>query len=136
MKYFNLTHITTLRFLNFFILTVGLAMTFRSYRMKTKILNVLYLDGLLLGAATTVISVVLFSIFIYLYFSVINPLLLQSLKRNAVMMGTSLTALTAAATVLVEGVCSGIIISFSIMQYYKSGFYRTLQEKKQDGVPV
>lgn len=136
MDFFNLTHVIALRFLNVFILLSGLLITFRHYRTKTKILNIPYMEGLLLGISATMISVIFFAIFVYSYFSWINPAILLELKDHTVMMGSSLTALTAAATILIEGVCSGMIISFTIMQYYKSGFYRTLQEKRKDGVPV
>ncbi len=134
MKYFNLTQFAILRFLNLFILTGGLFLTFRYYRIKTKVLNIAYFDGLTLGVVTTLTSFILFAIFIYNYFLYIDPLLLQELKDNTVMMGNSLTAFAASATILIEGICSGVILSFVIMQYFKSGFYRTLQEKIQNKV--
>ncbi|MEO8085973.1 MAG: hypothetical protein ABI763_04085 [Bacteroidota bacterium] len=132
MKYCNLTQYAVLRFLNLFILTGGLLLTFRYYRRKTKILNIAYFDGLLLGVVTSLTTFLLFAVFIYNYFLYVDPLLLQELKGNTVMMGNSLTAFTASATILVEGICAGVILTFIIMQYFKSGFYRTLQEKMQN----
>jgi len=136
MKYFNFIHVIELRFLNMLILIVGLVITFRYYRVKTKILNIPYFDGLLLGLGTSFISFALFALFVYIYFSRIDILFLQQLKDNTLLMGSSLTATSAAGTVMIEGVCSGGIISFIIMQYYKFGFYRTIQEKREDEVPV
>lgn len=136
MKMFNLIHITELRFLNIFIMTGGLVLTFRQYRFKSKILNINYLDGMFLGVLTSLISVVTYTVFIYFYFLKIDPALLQELKGNTVMTGNSLSATSAAATVIVEGICAGIILSFIILQYYKSGFYKTVQEKRQNGIHV
>jgi len=120
MKYLNLTHVTELRFLNFFILAIGLIMTFRHYRAKTKILKIRFLDGILIGVFTTFVSAAVFAIFVYFYFLNIDPALIQELKGNTVMLGTgSLTPLYAAITIVIEGICSGVIISFAIMQYYK-----------------
>lgn len=136
MRYFNMVHITALRFLNVFILAGGLVFTFRQYRVKTRILNTPYFEGISLGVATTLVSVTLFAIFVYVYFSRIDPVLLLSLKEHTVMMGSSLSAITAAASVLIEGLCSGIILSFTLMQYYKSGFYKTLSEKREAGISV
>ena len=136
MQYLSLLHITELRFLNIIILITGLVTTYRYYRKKTKILNILYFDGLLLGILTSVASFLFFAIFVYIYFRA-DPALLQVLKGNTIMMGFgSVTPANAAVTVVIEGVISGLIISFAIMQYYKSGFYRTIQEKRQGGVIV
>ena len=136
MKYLNLIHITSLRFLNIFILIGGLFATYRYYRAQTKILNIEYFDGILLGILTSIASFIFFAIFIYISFRA-EPALLQVLKGNTIMMGFgSLTPAYAAATVIIEGTFSGLIISFAIMQYYKSGFYRTIQEKRHAGVIV
>ena len=136
MKYFNLIHFAELRFLNIFILITGLILTLRYYRQKTNILNIAYFDGFLLGIITAIASHLFFAVFIYIYFHT-NPESLLVLKGNTVMMGSgSLTPAYAAATVVIEGTFAGLIISFAIMQYYKSGFYRTIQEKRQEGVIV
>lgn len=136
MKYLNLIHVVELRFLNIFILIAGLLSTFRYFRRQTNVLNIVYLEGLFLGVLTTLVSFMLFAVFLYFYFLKVDPDLLLELKDNAMMMGTSLTATSAAASVLIQGACSGLIISFAIMQYYKSGFYKTMQEKRQNGIHV
>ncbi len=128
MKNFEVLHFAELRFLNIFILIVGLIATFRYYRMKTKILNIPYVEGLWLGMFTTFIGCLTFGIFIFIYFYYIDTQLLLDLKDNTVMMGASLTASAASLSSIVEGLCAGGIITFIIMQYYKSGFYKTRQE--------
>jgi hypothetical protein len=137
MKYLDLLYITELRFLNIFILITGLIVTFRYYRKQTNVLNVPYFEGLGLGVLTSFVSFALFAVFIYYYFLEVDPALLQSLKGNTVMLGnTSMTAFYTAATVVLQGMVSGLIVSFAIMQYYKSGFYKTLSEKRKEGVRV
>ncbi len=119
MKNMNLLEVTELRSLNFVILLVGLYFTFRYYRMKSQ-MHIEYLKGISLGFFTSLISIVLFAIFILVYFSKIDPLLLQQLKNNAPVMGQYLTPFSAAFTIIIEGGISGLIISFAIMQYYKN----------------
>lgn len=137
MKYLDLLYMTELRFLNIFILITGLIVTFRYYRKQTNVLNVPYFEGLGLGLLTSFVSFALFAVFIYFYFLKVDPALLQSLKGNTVMLGnTSMNALYTAATVVLQGMVSGLIVSFVIMQYYKSGFYKTLNEKRKEGVRV
>jgi len=119
MIYANLIRITELRAFNFLILLGGLFFTFKYFRSKSKV-HIDYLKGISLGILTSAVSIVLFALFIYIYFSEIDPLLLQQLKNNAPLMGQYLTPFSAAFTIIVEGSISGLILSFAIMQYYKN----------------
>lgn len=121
MKYFNLIHIVELRALNFFILLGGIFFTFRYYRLKAK-KEIEYLPGLLLGCFISAVSILLFALFVGLYFSLIDPLLLLELKGNSPMMGEYITPLSMVITIIIEGMCSGLIISFSFMQYYQNDY--------------
>ncbi|MES2380664.1 MAG: DUF4199 domain-containing protein [Bacteroidota bacterium] len=132
MKYFQVIHFPALRFANIFILVIGLIFTFIYYRSKTNILNIAYLEGLWLGMLTTLLSCAAFGIFIFIYFHFVDSPALQELEGNTIMMGHSLTASAAALSSIVEGLCIGGITSFIIMQYYKSGFYKTRQERNND----
>ena len=127
MKYMNLLDIAELRSLNFLILIVGLYFTFRYYKMKSQ-MHIEYLKGLSLGIFTSIISIVLFAIFIFIYFSEIDSQLLQQLKNNAPIMGHYLTPFSAAFTIILEGGISGLIISFAMMQYYKNDPSNAKQE--------
>jgi hypothetical protein len=86
-----------------------------------------------LGGITTAASVIPFVLFIYLYFSQIDPLLLLLLKDNILFMGEQISPARAAASTMVEGICSGVIISFMMMQYFKSGFRRRKKEVRAQG---
>jgi len=90
MKYANLIEFTELRSLNFVIMLAGLYFTFRYYRLKSKI-QIDYFKGILLGIVTSIVSVILFAIFIFIYFKLVDTQLLQQLKNNTPLMGQYLT---------------------------------------------
>jgi len=119
MKYMNLLDIAELRSLNFLILAGGLFFTYRYFKLRSHG-PIDYIKGFTLGILTTLTSVILFAIFIFFYFSEIDLPLLQQLKDNAPVIGQYLTPFSAAFTIILEGGFSGLLISFSIMQYYKN----------------
>ncbi|MBK5285819.1 MAG: hypothetical protein JJE25_10495 [Bacteroidia bacterium] len=118
--------------MNFIILLTGIIYAYRLYRSKTK-LNVDYFPGLILGVITTAASVIPFVLFVYFWFSLIDPLLLLSLKDNILFMGEQITPMRAAVATMIEGISSGVIISFMMMQYFRSGFRRARQEVSMHG---
>ncbi len=132
MRNFHLTGSAIAWGFNFVIIFIGITYTYRYFREQTK-LNIDYLPGLLLGSLTTIVCTVLFTIFVYIYFSTIDPISLIILKDNILFMSGQLTPLKVSAATLIEGICSGFIISFTMMQYYKSGFKNQLGEKKAHG---
>lgn len=133
MKYLNFMQSEIAWALNTIILGAGIMLTYRHYRSRTQ-LNVDYLPGLLLGIITTAASVIPFVLFMYIWLSQADAALLQLLKNNSLFMGgEQITQVKAAASTMIEGICSGIIISFMMMQYYKSGFRRKSKEELIQG---
>ncbi len=120
MKALNLAQISELRYLNFFILLIGVIYAYKHYREPGH--NIEYLPGLGLGMITTASAVIPFSIFIYHYFWFIDPNLLTAIEQNSVIMAAYLNPTTVAGAILMEGMASGAIISLVLMQHYKSGF--------------
>lgn len=108
---------------NFIILYAGINFCYRYYRVRTDP-NVEYLPGMLLGTEVTFVSVIVFSLFLYVYFSSVNPGLVNSLGSNVLFMSDVVTPMRAAAATFIEGLSSGVVISFAMMQYYQSGFRR------------
>jgi hypothetical protein len=121
MRYTNLTGRAIAWGFNLIILFVGIVLTLSYFRTHTKP-TIDYLPGMLLGSVTTSVCTFTFTFFVYIYFSAIDSDLLLSLKDNILFMGKEVTPLRAAGATLIEGLSSGIIISFIMMQYYKSGF--------------
>lgn len=108
-----------LRELNFVILSVGLIITYRYYWIKSN-RHMEYLNGVGVGLIAIATSMMLFAAFIFIYFTAVDKDLLMLLKNNAPVLGKYLTPFSAALVLLIEGGVSGLILTFSIMQYYKN----------------
>jgi len=118
---------------NAVIIGAGLMLMYRYYRTKTQ-LTVDYLPGLTLGIITTVVSVLLFSLTVYFWLIRLDVAILELLKKNSLFMGgEAVTPFKVAASIVIEGGCTGLLISFMLMQYYKSGFRRKAGEKLMEG---
>lgn len=127
MKYMHLADVPELRCVNFLIQFAGLILTFRYFRSKTH-KTIDYIEGISLGFFTAAVSTILFAIFIYVYFSVIDPVLLNTLKESAPMLGQYLSPFSAGLTIVIEGFISGLILSLALMQYYKNDPRHARQE--------
>ena len=79
MKYFSFMESPIAWSFNFLILGGGIVLAYEYYRKKTT-LNVDYIPGLILGSITTAVAVIPFALFLYIYFSQINTVLLPLLK--------------------------------------------------------
>jgi hypothetical protein len=88
---------------------------------------------MMLGFETTMVTVIAFTLFVFLYFTSVSPALLESLGDNVLFMKKNVSPSSAAISTFVEGLSSGVIISFTMMQYYRSGFRRTRMEKSLQG---
>ena len=121
MKSVNLIQVVELRALNFFILLGGVYVTFHLHR-KQKHRNIEYFKGLVLGIFTVLYAVIPFSIFVFLYLWKIDPYLISTLQSHTILIGVKITPEIAAESILIEGIVSGVIISFILMQYYREGF--------------
>ena len=117
MKFLGLIEILELRFLNIIILFTGIALTLNYFRLKTNG-QFAYLEGLALGFFTTLVSVGMFGIFIFLYLSQFDPGFFRYIQANG-WFGEYLTPVTATIAVLLEGISSGAMITFIAMQYFK-----------------
>lgn len=132
IKYFSIMHSPVAWAFNFLILGGGIICAFEYYRSKTT-LNVDYIPGLILGSIITFVSVIPFSVFIYIILSQSDKAWLSSLKNNVLFMGDPTTAVKVAFTTAIEGLCSGVLITFLMMQYLRSGFRRMKNEKLKHG---
>jgi len=132
MKYFNFMDSAMAWAVNFVILGAGIIASFEYYRSRTT-LNVDYIPGLILGTITTAVAVFPFAFFIYIFFSQADTLLLPLLKDNVLFMGEEITPTRAAFATAIEGLCSGVVVTFIMMQYFRSGFKRKKNEKLMHG---
>jgi hypothetical protein len=116
MKYMNLIHIMELRALNIFILFSGIYFAFKHFKRVTQ-KQITYLEGYILGCSITAISVISFALFSFVYFQFIDPGLIQNLKGNSPLLGIYITPAKIVITLIIEGLISGMILSFSFVQY-------------------
>ena len=123
LKVSGLVYSIELRSLNFFILLGGVLFMFRRQRLR-KDTPLTYLEGFGLGCYTVAISVFTFAIFIFIYFSLIDSSVMLQLKDPASLMGSNVSPITLTASILMEGLCTGLLIVIAYMQYYKSVYLR------------
>jgi hypothetical protein len=128
-------HVAELRFLNFVIAGAGAAAAIKYFNNKTN-RHIQYLEGLTLSFVAIAVSSVLFSLFIFFYFSQINPGLLNVIRTDAPMMGKYLTPFSASVAVIAEGVVAGLVLSFTLMQYFKDDtLHSPYKQRKPDIAP-
>lgn len=123
LKVSGLVYSIELRSLNFFVLLSGLLIMFLRQRLRTDTL-LTYLEGFGLGCYTAAVSVFTFAIFVFIYFSLIDSSAMLQLKDPASLMGSNVSPVTLTASILMEGLCTDLLIVLAYMQYYKTLYLR------------
>ena len=113
MKFLNLITIVELRFVNFFILLIGIRYILLARRKENQG-KLEYLSGMMLGFMTSVTASVIFSCFVFLYLSFLDHSLMQYII-NTQPFGSYLSPGGAALIIVGEGAASGAILSFALM---------------------
>lgn len=122
-----------LRFLNLAILMGGIVFAYRSLRKNSQG-RLGYLQGLSCSTFTTVIAVSSFALFMFGYLMFLDPGFMLVLKAEH---GRYLNPYTSALALLIEGAFSGIIVSFSLMQYLKDSILPSVRrEEKGEVMPA
>lgn len=106
-----------LRFFNFLIVIAGIYFLFKKMYGGTSNFPS-YFEGLGSGLVLTVTAVVLFVGFMAIYVPVIDPDFIHVLE-NSQIWGNNLTLAQAAFAIIIEGIASGAVISFALMQHFK-----------------
>lgn len=127
MRALGLAQIIELRALNFVILSVGIFLAIRYERNKDP--EFAYLKGLATGISTAGVSLIIFCVFLAIYLDVLDPAFMQQIKEHE-MFGEMLNPYIASVAVLFEGILSGFLISFILMQYFKKS-HLTSEERLQ-----
>src|ERR1044072_3991889 len=109
MKISGLVAIPELRLLNIVIMLIGTWLTIRHYNQRSKS-HIQYFEGLSLGFATVQVAITVFAVFIGIYLYKIDP------------------------DLLVEGMVSGLVISFIVMQYFKDDTLHSPFAKHEDNL--
>lgn len=125
LKLLGMDTIFELRYFNAVIVFFGL------YSVIKKALNSApdnyYLTGLATGFLTTITTVVSITLFLFFYTTFVDPNLIDLLAQSGIF-SAKLTPFILSLIILVEGIASGLIFSFILMQYMRSVSY----QKKTD----
>lgn len=116
MQIIGLAYILELRIFNLLIVIAGIVMAIDKYRAVTNE-HMEYLTGYGIGSSTTIVAVFIFSLFLGFYLS-FDHAFMQHIRTTG-LMGHYLDPATAAFAVFGEGIASGVIASFALMQWYK-----------------
>ncbi len=114
MKVVGLAHIYELRFLNVFIQVGGIYYALKKFK-QTHEEHMNYFRALITGVATGAVSSAVFAIFLFVYMSV-DSSFMQGIIDNEPM-GRYLNPYITAFMVALEGLFSGLLFTFIIINY-------------------
>jgi hypothetical protein len=114
----GLVEVLWLRYVNFVILLGGLIYAFKKYTKKVSSSGMHYFEGLKLGMRITLTAIIPFTVFIAVYLR-LDPSFMEYIKQSAEF-GKYLAPISAATEVAMEGIVSGFLTSYCLMQYFKS----------------
>jgi len=111
-------HIPSLRYFNIFFLMGGVFLALRQFHRDDQTRHTNYLNGFLTGMGVAFVSGVIFSAFVYTFFSWIAPEM--GMAVQAAMPFKGITPALMSLIILLEAVLSGVMVSFAAMQFYKN----------------
>lgn len=114
MKLVGLSHHVELRLLNLFILSGGVYMALKKFKAShSDRLN--YFRGLITGVATAAVGSLVFAFFLFLYMQ-LDSEMMQFIIENEPM-GRYMNPYIASFIVALEGVFSGLLVTFVLINY-------------------
>jgi hypothetical protein len=114
MKILGLSHHVELRLLNLVILTAGIYLALKKFKLThTDHLN--YFRGLIMGVATGGIGSLVFGVFLFIYMQ-LDTDMMQSIVDNEPM-GRYLNPYMSAFIVVLEGFFSGLLVTFVLLNW-------------------
>jgi hypothetical protein len=114
MKLLGLAHIIELRLLNVFVMVAAIYFALKKFK-NTHEHHLNYFRGLATGVGTGAIGSIVFALFMFIYMKVDNAMM-QSIIDNDPM-GRYLNPYMAAFIIALEGVFSGLLVSFVLINY-------------------
>lgn len=114
MKALDLAHIIELRLLNLFILVAAIWFALKKFK-NTHHQHLNYFRGLATGVGTGAIGSILFALFMFVYMTVDGSMMQAIIDEDP--MGRYLNPYMAAFIIALEGVFSGLLVSFVLINY-------------------
>ena len=115
MKFAGLLHVVELRMFNLVILVAGIFFALRKFK-QTHEDHLNYFRALVTGVATGAIGSIGFAVFFWIYVSFLDPDLMQYIIDHEPM-GRFLNPYISAFIVALEGVFSGLLVTFVLINY-------------------
>lgn len=115
MKFAGLINVVELRLLNLFILVAGIYMALKRFQ-HTHGEHINYFRALITGVATGAIASAVFAAFLFIYVSFLDQAFMQHIVENEPM-GRFLNPYIASFIVALEGVFSGLLVTFVLINY-------------------
>jgi hypothetical protein len=117
MKLVGLVHIYELRFLNVFIQVGGIYLALKKFS-DTHGMHLNYFRALITGVATGAISAAVFAIFLFIYMNIDKSLMEAIIDKEP--MGRYLNPYITSFMVALEGLFSGLLFTFIIINYLET----------------
>lgn len=114
MKFAGFGHFVELRLFNLLIMVVGVYFALRKFR-ATHEDHLNYFRALITGFSTAAVGSVLFAVFLFLYMKLDDGMMQTIIDGEP--MGRYLNAYMAAFIVALEGVFSGLLVTFVLINY-------------------
>ena len=114
MQLIGLSHHVELRLLNLFIIVAGIYFALKKFKSSHDD-HMNYFRGLIVGVATGAVASVVFAVFLFIYMK-LDSSLLASIQENEPM-GHYLNEYMSAFIVALEGVFSGMLVTFLLINY-------------------
>ena len=115
MKFSGLLYTLELRMGNFIFLTAGIYFALKKFK-NTHEDHLNYFRGLVTGVATGAVGSIVFAAFFWIYVSFIDPAFMQYIIEHEPM-GRFLNPYISAFIVALEGVFSGLLVTFVLINY-------------------
>lgn len=115
--YTHHVEINQLSVANLFILAFGIYFALENFSPSGRGGDLDYFEGFKVGLYTSLVAVGLHALFILVYTNY-DPTILERIKETSIMR-FHLNPITMAGGILFEGLASGLIITFCLMQYFK-----------------
>src|SRR5258708_38321976 len=114
MKLAGLGHIVELRLFNLFIQTAGIYFALKKFK-ESHGSHINYFRTLVTGVATAAVGSLIFGLFLFVYMKVDNQFMVSIVSTES--MGRYLNPYISAFIVLLEGVFSGLLVTFVLINY-------------------
>ena len=115
MKFSGLVEHVELRALNLVILVVGIYYSLKKFKSTHKD-HLNYFRGLVTGVATASIGALGFTVFLFVYLKFLDTDMMQFIKDNDPM-GRYLNPYISSFIILLEGVFSGLLVTFVLLNW-------------------